>query len=167
MQPSPVLLGLKSVEGANSKLLTPKTMKIIPGKYAPLWAVAKSNLSGWYVLLALLFLSLFMSGCDKEEEIIECWVPETTCDVEVSAEAIMCGYGAFKNVWLKTADGAYLQPWYNVTQQEELVPGQKYKIGFKNVERDDKYKGIYTCAAEVPAAQAIALICISPVASNN
>ncbi|MBC5992873.1 hypothetical protein [Pontibacter cellulosilyticus] len=142
-------------------------MKIIPSKYAPLWAVAKSNLSGWYVLLALLFLSLFMSGCEKGEEITECWEPQVNCSVEVSAERIMCGYGAFNNVWLKTADGAYLQPWYNLTEQKELVPGQKYKIAFKTVERDDKYKDVFYCLAAVPVSEAIVLTCISPAISNN
>lgn len=163
MQPYWVRLGLGSIEGAKSILLTPETMKIIPGKYAPLWAVAKSNLSGWYVLLALLILSI-LSGCQKETE--GCWDTPPGCSVEVTAEDVMCGYGAFGDVWLKTNDGLYLQPWDNLTEQKSLIAGQKYSIGYKVVERNDKYKDIYTCMAAVPSAKAIAITCLSAVTNN-
>ncbi|GAB3199065.1 hypothetical protein GCM10027293_17260 [Pontibacter aydingkolensis] len=107
-----------------------------------------------------------MSGCEKEDMIEGCWVPETECTQEVTAETIMCGYGAFGNVWLKTADGSYLQPWHNLTGQNELVNGQKYTIGYKAVEKDDKYKDIVTCKAAVPAAQAVAVTCINTVSNK-
>ncbi|MEJ8801046.1 hypothetical protein [Pontibacter sp. H249] len=141
-------------------------MKIIPGKYEPIVAVAKANLSGWYVLLALLFLSVFMSGCEKEEMIAECWELGAECNQEVTATTVICGYGAFGNVWLKTADGSYLQPWHNLAGQNALVSGQKYRIGYKEVERDEKYKNVFTCMAAVPAAKAIALTCLT-AATNN
>ena len=37
-------------------------MKTTPNYFAILVSVAKANLSGWYVLLALLFLSMLMAG---------------------------------------------------------------------------------------------------------
>mgnify|MGYP005752090243 CR=1 FL=1 len=140
-------------------------MKNIPGKIAPLVAVAKSNLSGWYVLLGLLFLSVIMSGCEKEP-VEGCWEPQTACSIEVTAESIMCGYGAFGNVWLRAADGSYLQPWHNLTEQKELVAGQKYKIAFKAADRDDKYNNAYTCLAAGPAAQAVTITCLSAATIN-
>ena len=139
-------------------------MKIIPGKYAPLWAVAKTNLSGWYVLLALLLLSI-LSGCQKEAD--EHWYTQAACNMEVTAQDVMCGYGAFKNVWLKTDDGLYLQPWDNLTEQKSLIAGQKYRIGYKVVERNEKYKDIYTCMAAVPSAKAIAITCLSVVTNSS
>lgn len=141
-------------------------MKLIPGKYAAFVAIAKSNLSGWYVLLALLFLSV-LSGCEKEDMIDGCWIPGTECNREATAVTVTCGYGAFGNVWLKTAEGNYLQPWHNFTDQNELIAGQKYVIGFKTVEKDDKYKDIVTCAAAVPVSQAIALTCLSTAGATN
>lgn len=140
-------------------------MKNLPGNVAPFVAIAKSNLSGWYILLALLLLSV-LSGCEKED-IAVCPEPQITCEVEVTAEQVMCGYGAFRNVWLKSAEGKYLQPWYNATGQKELTPGQKYKIGFSVVERDDKYNDVVTCMAAVPESQAVAILCLSPATSNN
>jgi hypothetical protein len=40
-------------------------------------AAGKSNLSGWYVLLALLFLSVLMSGCAQHKVPIKAWAATT------------------------------------------------------------------------------------------
>lgn len=142
-------------------------MKIIPGKYAPFVAAAKSNLSGWYVLLALLFLSVLFSGCEKEDDLIaECWELQATCTLEVTAEKVICGYGAFGNIWLKTADGKLLQPWHSLVDQKSLLDGQKYTVGYKAVERDDKYKDRISCMAALPAAQAVVITCLSATGNN-
>ncbi|MEJ8757921.1 hypothetical protein WG947_12980 [Pontibacter sp. H259] len=45
-----------------------KKMRPTPVAFSDVAAIVKANLSGWYMLLALLFLSLFMSSCDTIEE---------------------------------------------------------------------------------------------------
>ncbi|WP_157578485.1 hypothetical protein [Pontibacter roseus] len=44
-------------------------MKSILQTLVALVAAGKSNLSGWYILLALLILSVLLSGCAQQEEV--------------------------------------------------------------------------------------------------
>jgi len=43
-------------------------MRPTPVAFSDVAAIVKANLSGWYMLLALLLFSLFISGCDKAKE---------------------------------------------------------------------------------------------------
>lgn len=137
-------------------------MKIQSNMFAVVVSVAKANLSGWYMLLALLFFSVVLSSCDKDSD----GNLASGCTTEVVAEHITCGSGEFGNVWFKTADGTYLQPWHNLTSTKSIVAGQKYSIGYKATERDGKtFKG-FTCLAAVPQSQAIAIYCLSAGTNN-
>lgn len=49
-----------------------------------LLAVGKSNLSGWYVLLALLFLSVLLSGCGQHKQSVKPWA-ETAAAVSIQS----------------------------------------------------------------------------------
>ena len=42
-------------------------MRPAPVAFSDVAAIVKANLSGWYLLLALLLFSLFMSGCNTAE----------------------------------------------------------------------------------------------------
>lgn len=128
-------------------------------------SLVKANLSGWYAILALSFFSVFSSGCD--ERIVVCPAEEYECTEVVSAENVACGYGAFENIWFKTENGKYLQPWENLTDTKTLVPGQKYKIGFRVIKRDNKYKDLITCMAALPESEAVVVACVSAASDNN
>ena len=111
-----------------------------------------------------------MSGCDMmqqdEEELPGGCFPKTDCVMQATAVDVMCGYGAFQNTWLKVNDTTYLQPWVNSTAVQTLVPGQKYRFGYIEVERDNRYDDIYTCMVALPKAKRIKLTCLQPVADT-
>ena len=138
-------------------------MKITHNTFAAYVAALKANLSGWYVLLALLLLSVLMSGC---EDVAVCPGPEEACATEVTAVGVQCSYGAFNTIWFKTEDGRYLQPWVNESAVEAVVTGQKYRIGFRLTERDERYYNIATCKVAVPDADAIVVTCLSAVSNT-
>ncbi|NDK56102.1 hypothetical protein [Pontibacter fetidus] len=147
-----------------------KKMRPVPVAFSDVTAIVKANLSGWYMLLALLLFSLFMSGCDimqqEEEEKLDGCFPTTDCVLQGTAVTIACGYGAFQNTWLQLNDTTYLQPWVNATAVQTLKPGQKYSFGYIEVERDNRYDNIYTCMAALPKAKIIKLTCLQPVAGT-
>lgn len=132
-------------------------------------AIVKANLSGWYMLLALLFLSLFMSGCETttEQEAFEERLPVFACTTEATAVGFTCALGAFNNNWLQLSDGTYLQPWVNATDRKELVHGQKYRLGFVEVVRDDRYDNIATCKAYVPQGKPVKVTCLEPLTDSG
>ena len=43
-------------------------MRLTPVAFSDVAAIVKTNLSGWYMLLALLLFSLFISGCDTAQK---------------------------------------------------------------------------------------------------
>lgn len=146
-------------------------MRLMPVAIYDVTAIVKANLSGWYMLLALLLFSLFMSGCDTEDQDeIEipgggCF-PTTECVLQATAVNVMCGYGAFQNTWLQLNDTTYLQPWVNATAVQTLTPGQKYRFGYIEVERDNRYDNIYTCYRALPKARIVKLTCLQPVTNS-
>ena len=146
-------------------------MRLIPAAITDAAVILKANLSGWYMLLALLFFSLFMSGCDTEEqdevEKLGGCFPVTGCVLQGTAVDIMCGYGAFQNTWLQLNDTTYLQPWANATSVQSLTPGQKYRFGYIEVERDNRYDNLYTCQVALPKARIVKLTCLQPVANTD
>ncbi len=145
-------------------------MRLIPAVFSDAAVLVKANLSGWYMLLALLLFSLFMTGCDNEEEELEtmggCF-PKTDCIFQATAVTVTCGYGAFGDTWLQVNDTTYLQPWVNATSVQALTPGQKYKYGFTEVEQDDRYKDEAYCKAALPKARIVKLTCLQPVTGTD
>ena len=145
-------------------------MRLTPATLLDVAAIVKANLSGWYMLLALLLFSLFMSGCDTEQqdelEKLD-GSASTDCVLQGTAVNITCGYGAFQNTWLQLNDTTYLQPWVNATAVQTLTPGQKYSFGYIEVERDNRYDNIYTCKAALPKAKLIKLTCLQPVTGTD
>lgn len=137
-------------------------MRTLLNSFAALAVAAKSNLSGWYVLLALLFLSVLLSGCEKEQLVHTegGLTSQTGCATEVTAEKVLCGWGAYEDVWFRLGDGTYLQPWENQSGAENISAGTRYYIGYTPATRDDRYKDVLTCMAAVPQAQAIKLTCL-------
>lgn len=132
-------------------------------------AIVKANLSGWYVLLALLFMSLFLSGCDDE---VVCPVDEE-CRVEVTAINSFCAVGAFGTIAFVLDDGAVLEPWINATAITEVEGGARYTIGYTPTKRDDRYKNdsrfennIICCGMD-PGPQAVKITCLTPVAATD
>ncbi|HEY4652610.1 MAG TPA: hypothetical protein VIG72_14410 [Pontibacter sp.] len=128
--------------------------------------IVKTNLSGWYLLLALLFFAVFMTSCDagKEEEQKE--LNLASCKLEVTAVKITCGYGAFEDTWLQLPDGTYLQPWENMTGVKEIVPDRKYRVDFSPMPRDNRYDELVRCMAALPEAEVVNITCLEPVSGT-
>lgn len=142
-------------------------MRLTPAVLLDVAAIVKANLSGWYMLLALLLFSIFMSGCDNKEEEIEGCFPVQDCVFEATAVEVRCGYGAFGNTWLQVNDTLYIQPWVNATTVKHLVVGQKYRFGYVEVEQDNRYRDIVTCQVVLPKAKVVKLTCLEQVVSTG
>lgn len=124
-------------------------------------ATLVANLSGWFILIALLVFSVLFSGCSKEDlYTAKKLASSADCEIEVTATPVLCGWGAFENIWLLKKDGTYLQPWVNDTGVNSLVKGQRYKVSYTPVKKDDRYKDIITCMAATPPAEPVKLTCI-------
>lgn len=133
-------------------------------------AIVKANLSGWYILLALLLFSIFMSGCDNKEEELEtmggCF-PVQDCIFEATAVKVTCGYGAFEDTWLQVNDTTYIQPWVNATAVQHLTLGQKYRFGYMEVQKDGRYNDLYICQVALPKAKIVKLTCLQQVVNSG
>jgi hypothetical protein len=75
----------------------------------------------------------------------------------------MCGQGAFQNKWLELENGELLQPFENRTNLTSITTGQKYRIGYEFMKRDDRYENEINCMAMPPDAKPIRLLCIDPI----
>lgn len=133
------------------------------------WSVVKTHFSGWYVILALLFLSVSLSGCEKEDSVYY----SVDCITEVKAVRVPCSYGALGDIWFINSEGEYLQPWVMYGGREPMprfvipVPGQFYKIGYIGVKRDNKYEDDRPrCMAALPQSEAVNITCLSPVVTT-
>ena len=131
-------------------------------------AIVKANLSGWYMLLALLLFSILTSGCElQEDDELEGCFPLTGCVLEATAVKVTCGYGAFDDVWLLRNDGVYVQPWANATTVQQLVPGHKYKFGYEPIDKDNRYADLVICLAALPDAKTANITCLEPVSVKD
>jgi hypothetical protein len=144
-----------------------KKMRLTPATLLDVAAIVKANLSGWYILLALLLFSIFMSGCENSEDEIGGCFPVQDCVFEATAVQVICGYGAFEDTWLQVNDTTYIQPWVNGTTLQHLIVGQKYRFGYVEVERDNRYKDLYTCQAALPKAKIVKLTCLEQIVSTG
>ena len=89
-----------------------------------------------------------------------------TCTTFATAQPAMCGTGAWGSTWLKLDDGTWLQPFENAVAGASLEEGQRYKIGYEKMARDNRYDGQVTCLAVPPAADAVRITCISAEGSD-
>ncbi|WP_162427755.1 hypothetical protein [Pontibacter pudoricolor] len=142
-------------------------MRLTPATLMDVAAIVKANLSGWYILLALLLFSIFMSGCDNSEDKIDGCFPVRDCVFEATAVKVTCGYGAFDDTWLQVNDTTYIQPWVNATTLQHLIVGQTYRFGYVEVARDNRYKDLYTCQAALPKAKVVKLTCLEQIVSTS
>ena len=119
-----------------------------------------------FTFLAVLMLGL--SGCEKtncEEEPAPIGFCGTVanpqnCNVMATAEAVICGAGVWANIWLRLDDGTLLQPWENLTPGIQLVNGQRYRIGYELMARDNRHNNAVICQAVPPAAETARITCI-------
>lgn len=139
-------------------------MKMLHNLFGTAASVATAligSLSGWFILIALLIFSVLFSGCSKEDMYTsETVSPSAGCEIEVTATPVLCGWGAFENIWLVKKDGTYLQPWVNDAGVKNLVKGQRYKVSYTPVKKDDRYKDTIICMAGTPPAEPVKLTCI-------
>lgn len=89
------------------------------------------------------------------------------CQLTATATNVMCGSGVWQSTWLKLDNGAYLQPYENVSGYANLVPGQRYRLGYEKMTRDNRYDGQVTCLAMPPAAEAVRLTCLQPETADS
>ena len=89
------------------------------------------------------------------------------CTTEVTVISAMCGQGAFQNNWLQLENGELLQPFENRTYVTSLSCGQKFRIGYEFMKRDNRYDNEIHCMALPPDAKPIRLLCIDPIVENG
>ena len=73
--------------------------------------------------------------------------PAENCSTIVTARTVECGSGAWGDTWLQLEDGSYLQPWNNATNITQLIPNARYKIGCKQMAKDNRFNNGVICAA--------------------
>jgi hypothetical protein len=136
-----------------------------------IWSVIQANLSGWYVMLALLFFSIALSGCEQEE--LESFIPDMECTQEVTAIKVACGYGVYGDVWFINQKKEIFQPWDTYKDAQltlpagtQLVPGEKYKIGYLTTTPNNKYDDLIRCLAALPESKPITIACITPISAT-
>jgi hypothetical protein len=145
-----------------------KKMRLSPVAFSDVAEIVKANLSGWYLLLALLFLSLLISNCSKKDQLeLESNFPVQGCEVNATAVTVVCGFGAFEDTWLQLENGKYLQPWANATSVQNLIPGQKYRVGYAVMVPDNRYKDLVICKAALPVSETIKLTCLQSISDTG
>lgn len=98
-------------------------------------------------------------------------VPSENCATYVTARTVECSLGAWGNTWLQLDNGHYLQPWNNATGTQTLTAGARYKIGYTQMARDNRYANIGVCAA-MPAdtmawnPEIVSVTCLELVSGN-
>ena len=123
----------------------------------------RSSLFTFLALLMLGFSGCEMTNCVEEPEPINfCGtVPNPqNCNVMATAETVICGAGVWANIWLRLDDGTLLQPWENLTPGIQLVNGQRYRIGYELMARDNRHNNAVICQAVPPAAETARITCI-------
>src|SRR5688572_2058244 len=97
--------------------------------------------------------------------------PTGNCSTIVTARTVECSSGTWGTTWLQLEDGSYLQPWNNATNISQLTPGAKYKIGYKQMAKDNRFNNGAVCAA-MPSDQrawtptVVSVECMEPVGGN-
>ncbi|MFC5271013.1 hypothetical protein [Adhaeribacter terreus] len=89
------------------------------------------------------------------------------CNTFATAETVICGMGVWANIWLRLDDGTLLQPWESNVQGLQLVNGQRYKIGYDLMQRDNRYQNAVICQAVPPMAEAARIHCIEADLTNS
>lgn len=103
---------------------------------------------------------------------ILCIVDESkkNCTTTATVRSNICGVGLWGALVLELEDGTVYQPWSatdDAIAKLKLSPNQKIKIGFKTVNRDDRYNKQVVCLAIGPYTDkikaAIDINCITPI----
>jgi hypothetical protein len=96
-----------------------------------------------------------------------CGTKPQACNISATAETVVCGAGVWANVWLRLDDGTLLQPWESQVQGLQLVNGQRYKIGYELMQRDNRYQNAVICQAVPPVASTARIFCIEADSSTT
>lgn len=128
---------------------------------------SKSILS---VLSILFFLSMSLASCHREHNHApkekgkgNCMAKKdstnstngsgsATCDtgVTVTLRNNICGVGLWGSFVLELENGDIVQPWASDSAdlaKMELKDGQKIKVSFSEMQKDNRYDNVITCAA--------------------
>lgn len=136
-----------------------------------IWPAAgfTKGFSGRYLLLFIWLMALGLSSCEEKE----CVKPRSfcgtgsdmaSCNTYVTVKSAICGVGIWGNLWLQLENGEFLQPWESpLTLPATVKPGQRLKIRYEVISRDNRYANVITCMAVPPASQAIRITCIEEV----
>lgn len=92
------------------------------------------------------------------------------CNTGVTARLIGCHVtGLWGGVWLQLDNGEFLQPWESSMGVFQPVDGQRFKISYTEVQRDNRYDSSIVCMvmAPVPVAAAVKITCIAKDSLNS
>lgn len=118
--------------------------------------------SGRGIAVMAFLLSATLSSCERGCNDGDPEPGTFSCNTEVTVESAGCAGGAFHSRWFKLPNGEWLQPFENKTNISNIEPGQRYKIGYEVMNRDNRY-GQLACLALPPSGKAIRIHCMTPV----
>ena len=126
--------------------------------------------------LALAFAAVTFSAC--HDEVVAPGIPicppyepgPPVCfpcapDTYVTVESAGCAVGVWGSFWLRLDNGEWLQPWTS-TNTAQVYPGERYKIDYDVITRDDRYNHAIICQALPPASTPIRVNCLEQVVVN-
>lgn len=111
-----------------------------------------------FTLMLGLALSMMVSftSCEKEGDTPN--KPGNNCSLTGTVENVMCGTGAYGNLWIKGDDGKYYQPCESSVRLSGFTEGARVKFGYKVITKGKCDEEI-TCMVAVPRAVKMNLTC--------